>query len=381
MKYMGSKAALLRNGLGQTLLRECAKANRLFDLFAGSGAVSWFVAENTNCKVYAYDLQEYSIVLARGILGRTASLNVDGLSRRWLDAAEASIRSDQRYPEAANLELDRLNPSWRSIRTKVAAARSLCQSPLRSAIWTAYGGYYFSPLQALTFDHLIAALPGRDPARSICLASLIISATKCAAAPGHTAQPFAPTESAARFIKEAWTKSPLILTAAALRELGPRHAQVAGEARVRDALVAARKLEHGDVAFVDPPYSGVHYSRFYHVIETIARGWCSEVSGTGRYPVTGERPISKFSQKSKSLQALRDLLQVLRSSEATVVLTFPSGESSNGLSGEVVQKEARRLFKVETQRVKGRFSTMGGNNKHRAPRTSVSEMILVMRPE
>ena len=44
MKYMGSKRAMLQNGLGELLGREAADALRFFDLFAGSGAVAIHIA-------------------------------------------------------------------------------------------------------------------------------------------------------------------------------------------------------------------------------------------------------------------------------------------------------------------------------------------------
>ena len=38
MKYMGSKRAMLKNGLGELLLQEATKANRVFDPFCGSSS-------------------------------------------------------------------------------------------------------------------------------------------------------------------------------------------------------------------------------------------------------------------------------------------------------------------------------------------------------
>lgn len=69
MKYMGSKRAMLRNGLGEALDRAITDKGRFVDLFAGSAAVSWHVAQRYSIPVFASDLQQFSVALALGVLG------------------------------------------------------------------------------------------------------------------------------------------------------------------------------------------------------------------------------------------------------------------------------------------------------------------------
>ena len=71
MKYMGSKRWMLQNGLGHLVTEKCGSADRFVDLFAGTGAVSWHAAETGNVEVVSVDLQLYSAVLARSVIGRT----------------------------------------------------------------------------------------------------------------------------------------------------------------------------------------------------------------------------------------------------------------------------------------------------------------------
>ena len=262
----------------------------------------------------------------------------------------------------------------------VKASRDLCSQVADSGpIWTSYGGHYFSPSQAATIDAMLEALPEQEPVRTVCLAATIASGSLCAASPGHTAQPFQPTRGAARYIVEAWAKDPLVVGRRALRQICPRRANVAGEAAVGDAVSVASILSSSDLVIVDPPYSGVQYSRFYHVLETIARGRASPVMGTGRYPPIKSRPQSSFSRPSQSIQALCTLLENLSRARATVIFTFPAGPSSNGLSGDIVTEISSRFFNVEEQRVIGRFSTLGGNNTNRSARSEAEELVLLMR--
>jgi len=376
MKYMGSKRSMLKNGLGDLILEKASRASRFVDLFSGSGVVAWFTAEHTRLPVWAYDLQDFAVVFAKSVIARRHPLDSRGLSELWLKKV-GRIRPRAGHWEAAS-KLDRVKDVCRWVqRARVVCSKLSGHGP----IWESYGGYYYSPTQALAFDLMLRHLPGHEPERSVCLAAALFAASKCAAAPGHTAQPFRPTNRAARFIREAWQKDPIVEAGKALDQICPRHAQVTGSARTGEACEIARHLRPTDLVFVDPPYSGVHYSRFYHVLETMARGDCGPVTGAGRYPPLAERPQSDFSVGSRSRSALETLLSSLAQSGASVILTFPAGECSNGLSGGIVLNVSRRLFVVDKRTVQGRFSSLGGNNTARAARSKSEELLLFMHPK
>jgi adenine-specific DNA-methyltransferase len=94
-----------------------------------------------------------------------------------------------------------------------------------------------------------------------------------------------------------------------------------------------------------------------------------------------ERPQSNFSKKSQSQLALERLLNALSTAGAKVIFTFPAGECSNGLSGQIVINTARTWFDVEERLIGGQFSTLGGNNNHRASRKPSSELLLLLWPK
>jgi adenine-specific DNA-methyltransferase len=378
MKYMGSKRRMLRDGLGD-LIVECAQyASRIVDLFCGASSVAWYAAQNTVLPVIAVDLQTYAIVLARAVVARDIPLDPEQLNEKWLSKVGYARSQSRLFRAAVALEKHSQDTS-----KLVREARALCQKAPSGVgpVWGAYGGYYFSPSQALTFDYMLRHLPVSDPERSACLAATISAASRCAAAPGHTAQPFRPTSTASPFICEAWDRDPVRYCQKALEEICPQYARAKGEALVADAVEFAANLGPSDLAIVDPPYSGVQYSRFYHVLETIARRHCGPVSGAGRYPSIAERPQSDFSRKRQSKTALEKLLTVLSKARATVIFTFPSGECSNGLSGKIVTGLAQAWFDVEEWLVGGQFSTLGGNNNCRVSRKPSSELLLVMQPK
>lgn len=377
MKYMGSKRAMLQNGLGDLLDREIEidGVSRFIDLFAGSGAVGIHVAKKFPIRVLAFDLQQYSAVIAGAVIEREHQLDWEEAWLKWERRAAARL-AKVRLPEERTLT-----------RAVVAGYREWSGEQEKLSITKAYGGYYYSPQQAIWIDALLNTLPERGQTRKVALAALIRAASRCAAAPGHTAQPFQPTRSAKPFLQDAWSRDIFLITKAIFSSLADQCAQRRGEAKVLDANLAAKELGERDVAFIDPPYSGVHYSRFYHVLETIARCESVEVSGEGRYPAPEFRPRSKYSVMTEAPGALSDLLCTIASCGAKAIITFPHDKCSNGLSGDKVRSIAEEYFIVERASVGSRLSTLGGRGDSkrgeagRAARRHTRELMLVLKPK
>lgn len=374
MKYMGSKRAMLQNGLGHLIQRELSSAARFVDLFAGSATVAVHVAREFPVRVLAFDLQQYSVVLASAVLRRQAALDCKKEWKNWYR------RAQDFYYGAAPPELAEVT------RATVNDARHWCADQHGFPITKAYGGHYFSPSQAIWIDAFRATLPRSEPLRTVSLAALVRAGSACVAAPGHTAQPFQPTRTAKEFLIEAWARQVTLRVQNAFTTYRDMYAKRLGQAKVADANEAAGQLREKDLVFVDPPYSGVHYSRFYHVLETIAGGRCEEVSGTGRYPPPDCRPRSRYSVQSEAEDALDDLLDLISSAGATAILTFPDHACSNGLSGEAVRDIASEYFRVSEAAVATQFSTLGGTSADqaaeggRAARHKAHELILLLKP-
>jgi len=203
MKYMGSKRAMLQNGLGELLAVEVPKAKRFIDLFTGSGSVASHVAQLNDLPVLAFDLQRYAMVLAASVLRREHRLDWRRIWNNWQVRAK---RFAGRYDFRLKTNLT---------RKEVQRARQWCESQTKAPLTMAYGGHYFSPCQAIWLDAFLESLPKRDPARIVARAALIQAASSCAAAPGHTAQPFQPTRTAKKYLDEAWRRD--FVRAATLR--------------------------------------------------------------------------------------------------------------------------------------------------------------------
>jgi hypothetical protein len=170
-----------------------------------------------------------------------------------------------------------------------------------------------------------------------------------------------------------------------LKVLSTMFARRVGSVAVGDSLdIARRDVAHRDLVFCDPPYSEAQYSRFYHVLEGIALGGWGEVSGAGRAPSIDRRAVSQFSKRGgASEKAMTELLGTLRDVEAEVVLTYPEGERSNGLTVDAIRDIASPLFHVVEERVPMKHSTLGGSSSHSTMRRGAKhlhEVLAVLTP-
>lgn len=305
--YLGSKRRLL-DAIVEELDLLNPTRGRAVDLFSGSGVVAAHLAEHRD--VVAVDIQEYARVLASALLSpaQLADEEIHGLLRTahemqaellrtaWsaLISHEqrciAALRGGDPEPMAQLLERGSLatleSAEFDGGGPLADAQRVLLRTPPRepqTTLTQVYGGVYFGYRQALQLDCLLAAtrvLPAG--AVDTCLAAVMSAASECVTSVGnHFAQPLRPRN------QEGQPKTRALIGAASRRELDvyavfeqrlrrfarlppPGTRTVAVRADYRDFLSSY----DGEpaVIYADPPYTRDHYSRFYHVLETIALG-------------------------------------------------------------------------------------------------------------
>jgi hypothetical protein len=382
MKYMGSKRAMLTNGLGELIDQAVSGRTRFVDLFAGSGAVAKFVATKHDLPVLATDLQRYAVILTGAVIHRTAPIEVSKDWDAWFFRAQDYLADT---PELINfaeaVAADHIGDATESQHiAMIAAIRDGCtRLPSKFPFSKAYGGHYFGLAQALWLDALRATIPTGE-LEEVAIASLVEAASECSASPGHTAQPFSPTATGLPHLLGAWRRDIAIRTSKYFSAISKLHAKTQGIARVADAVEETAILCEQDLVFVDPPYSEVQYSRFYHVLESVAFGDVGVVEGVGRYPSLDSRPQSNFSRIKPARDEFNRLMIGVAAAGAHALVTFPEAKASNGLSGELVEEIAGQYFKVARRVVKSTFSTLGGTGATRSARQGTTELILHLIP-
>ena len=310
MKYMGSKRGMLQNGLGDLLTAEAGSSSRVVDLFCGGASVSWFAATDLKKLVIACDLQQYAAILAGSVVKRKKPTQASAVNELWLSRAGPSATPAQGL--AAGQETRRGGRLHGNLAT---FCQELCSSDAAaksSLIWRCYGGHYFSPTQALSFDAMLLALPDEGELRELCLAATIISASNCAAAPGHTAQPFKATQTAARYLREAWLRDPFHYAREALKGLCPPsrsqpwhrhrrrcHSNTLGSSSLTISSLLIRHIQGCNTAVFTMCWRR-------SLVELVAK---SRALGDTRRP--GKDQTHATAGRTVSTQAIDDLLRIL----------------------------------------------------------------------
>jgi len=249
---------------------------------------------------------------------------------------------------------------------------------------------YFGVLQAIEIDSVRFAL---DVARSSgainidqhrwALIALCCACSKIATTTGHFAQFLKPnSENIVRFKsqrkKSFWDV--WLECASELTPIGNKSWRRRNKVFNKDSLFLLSDLTKSKikpaVIYADPPYTADHYSRYYHVWDTLILYDYPEVNGIGRY--RQDRFVTPFSVKSQVLQAMSDLVERSRNLNADLVLSYPD----NGLlclaGGDPVDVLKKHYRHVEVSRcLDYRHSTMGGSTGQ--SKSDVKEIIYLAR--
>lgn len=371
--YLGSKLRLAPS-IADALDSVDASRGPVLDLFAGSGTTALALASHRT--VIAADIQEYSRVLCSALLSKPASIKDVASSFKQAAEAGTPLLAKLRFCAAPLLDFeksalaDAARGSGEPICTVLeggsvlAAERDRAQSDdkalcnaltevarrlssnglLGSSLMTAFryfGGAYFSYEQALELDYLAATASGFPQEYSdVFMAALLSTASEVVNTVGKQfAQPIRPRN------KQGVIKAHLLAKIVRDRhqdvraiyfEWLNRYAQltmsrqghVASRADYRDAL--KKHAGSYSVVYADPPYTRDHYSRFYHVLETIAlrdnptiaRSPGAVKGELSRGLYREERHQSPFCIKSQSRAAFLELFQLASQNSANLVVSY-----------------------------------------------------------
>lgn len=378
--YLGSKLRIV------DLVREVvdtvnASGGPVCDLFAGSGTVSRELSASRT--VLAVDIQEYSRVICSALL--TPPIVTKDAVKQFLNKAlssdhahrlswaiepmvsyEASCRqqgaSGNVEPLCQLLENASIISFQHGARrfkdTVLRSALNETVSRLReagledtpSSITTRYfGGIYFSYIQASQIDMLLEAVTSLPLSeRDTFLAAVLSTASEVVNTVGKQfAQPIRPRFSDGRPKPNLYKRvdrdraidatdafTTWIARYLAIQPSGRKHRVTRS-----DYVDALDRMEgQVSVVYADPPYTRDHYSRYYHVLETLCLRDCPAVStvridGNDRMSrgiYRTDRYQSPFCIKSKAPQAFSTLFTKVRCLNVPLVLSYSPFEKNTG---------------------------------------------------
>lgn len=433
--YLGSKLRLVGQ-IGQTLDEVDPARGRVIDLFAGSGTVSASLAESR--PVTAVDIQEFSRTLCSALLqprslpaAEVECLVVQVLDRpdtqalAWamqplidLEAYCLTEAESGRYEPLAELldagailshqqGADGGNTKTRATFDSVVhrlSQHGLTRGP-RAVISRYYGGVYFSFAQALQLDALLASaheVPSEY--QDIVKAAVVSTASEVVNSVGKQfAQPIrirtrsglAKPHVVSKVIKDRTLSVPESFRCW-LDQYTSRPPYRFPHCAVRQDF--ADFLERWDApvgaVYADPPYTRDHYSRYYHVLETICLGDAPLVSrsnlGGGTAPSRGmyrqERHQSPFCIKSQAPAAFERLFLGAHRLEVPLLVSYSPYDKDRGahprlMSIDQLVSLASRIYRSVEVRSFGRFAHSKLNaSRHTLSASSEAEVLIICRP-
>lgn len=338
LSYMGTKHDLAGNVA--EVIAGC-RPGRLLDAFAGMGAVA--EAHAGTRPVWTNDVQHFAYLASRcrfiDPAGPVASARMRNLVMPLYQQNRDILQEQNQCAWSATEELTDAETYLAFQRRFNQVSRETISHEGAYGCFTAsYANAYFSLVQCADIDSIRCALDtlrGRGTLTQgefdWALLALGHAAQRVANTTGHFAQFLTPsarnfTRVARQFKRSAFNQ--WLVSLDAMEPSGTaewRSSNLATRSDCQTMLKSLSSTEGVGVVYCDPPYTADHYSRFYHVWETLVLNDYPEVIGTGRY--RPDRFTTPFSLKRKVADAFQTLVSQVAATGADLVLSYPT----NGL--------------------------------------------------
>ena len=377
--YLGSKLRLL-DEITTALDELDPSYGCVCDLFCGSGTVSYHLSQNRS--VIASDIQNYSQVLCDALMMRCETevnegelvamvkSKFDQLAsasgvQKLLDYELGALRSAETgdvsplysiiengsiYGSFQDVSCDtELSSLVKNTDKELSASKNLL---FKTQMLRYFGGLYFSYKQSLALDAMLEVANSQKGAiKQKSLAAALSTASEIVNTVGNQfAQPLKVRDSKGSY------KHKLAPSIVAKRDLDPipvfekwLHHYLTAERIEReytflrmDYVQALERLKDMNVAavYADPPYTRYHYSRYYHVLETMCLRDMPKVSNTckgskemlSRAMYREDRHQSPFCIKSKAEGAFEMLFSGVADLGVPLVLSYSPFKPSQAVT-------------------------------------------------
>lgn len=410
LQYMGSKSRIISHICAPIIHN--ARINRVVDLFAGTGSVGYALKDYKN--VISNDIEHYAYVLNKAILNG-CSFSEAAAQDFFTDANECYLKLTLHVKKAIEAEKSFFvsepdfiaykefcdnTPSISSIATSDLRLQKIsklaCQiipgqkqdEGIPCLFLTYYSNTYFGIAQCCQIDALRKAIDNiKDKdIQNVLLAVLMSVMSATASTTTHFAQYLK--------VKNATTCKNLIekrkfdiIEGVERLLLEFRNANLCEASAVKsncynmdymDCLNSI-DLDSQTLVYADPPYFKEHYSRYYHVLNTLCLYDYPKISvnpqthenSVGRY--REDRSVSDFGKKSMALSAFERLIN--KCSDAGAWLTISYSDNSI-VSISDLENLAHLKYDVLVKKIELNHSKQG-----RSSTTKVDEYIFICRPK
>lgn len=374
--YLGSKLRIL-DFIKNTIDDIDPSNGTVCDLFSGSGTVSKYLSLTR--QIISVDIQEYSRILCSALLKPFTKIDINCYNNLnsnshfkqlyWTfkpiivyeniilnEARKGNILPICDFLKNGSLITYLFNKE-KSITTELRQAlnetyKRLLESNLldsnETLITRYYGGLYFSYYQAIVIDTLLELQSEvNTESKDVLLAAVLSTASDIVNTIGKQfAQPLNPIDNKGnpkkRLINKIYNDRTLDTNNIFTNWLNKYNNQIVS---IKENIIykmdyseALDIIKNVKVVYADPPYTRYHYSRYYHVLETMCLRDNPKISSSnikGKYAISrgiyrNDRYQSIFGIKSKSNDAFNILFNKVSKLNSSLVLSYsPYNSNSN----------------------------------------------------
>ncbi|WP_180061896.1 MULTISPECIES: DNA adenine methylase [unclassified Acinetobacter] len=365
IKYMGSKTKIIDfivDGINFVHQKDRA----ILDLFAGSASLAGAIGKQVN--FVSNDIQEYSKVLSQTYLVnlRDGDIpDIDHIHQQVLNLVEANVQKEYLVDYNKLNSIDDFNFLEEKQKKLISKKFSYDYHLFAKN----YSGTWWSYEQCLWIDALrqVADEYKNEPIYPIFLSSLMYAMAYCSQGTGHYAQyRDAKTNSSFNDIciyrkKEVFNffdKKFKELCRFSLKTVNHFSSEFLS-CDFKDAL----DVFEGGTVYADPPYCFVHYSRFYHALETLVLYDYPEIQKKNNVIVKGRyregRHQSPFCIKTKVETAFLDMFKRVETTNSQLALSY---SNTGMISLETMMELASSVWdssKIEILTIDHKHMTLG----------------------
>ncbi len=385
IKYMGSKAKII-NFVSESI-QTIYDGGVVCDLFSGAASLSG--ALGSSYPILTNDIQHYSSLIASVYLKPVKKIDSESLMRDATDyykKARAKITTDIEYEGFNSLE------EFNEIEER---NRALINQTFRHhyhLFLKNYSGTWWSAEQCLWIDAIKQAIDKRvkngkfkQAEYALAMSTLLHAMAYSSQGTGHYAQ-----------YRDAKTESSMldinIYRQKRLQDLFINKFDqmiIWSKENVTDLNHSITTLNYtdclkklkGGTVYADPPYAFVHYSRFYHAMETLCLYDYPELQVKGGSIVKGryreERHQSPFCIRTQVNGAFEDLFAGVKKADANIALSY-SDTAMISLETllDISKKTLSSGYEIWVEDMDHQHMTMGRQNDRSR---DVKELMLLAR--
>lgn len=285
IRYMGNKNKLL-DFIIPEIEKITKKGEIICDLMSGTGSIA-YALKNRNT-VYTNDVQYYSYVIAKGIIENNKTRINKNIAVKDLEENYKKNLEDKKY--------DFFEKNFTDT--------------------------YFSGPQCSEIDSIRYAIDKvhDEYKKDLYITALMFAMSRCESTSGHFAQ-FLPKDHK-RLVtlrkKSIWEE--FIMKCDDFKKMVlSNYTNKSFNMDYKD-LFRKKDFKNVSCVYIDTPYTGEQYSRFYHVLETVSKYDNPKLEFKAKYRT--DRFMSNFSLRSAVKNEFKDMLSFLSNENKKVVLSY-----------------------------------------------------------